>query len=171
MPTRTKILIAILALLIAFAFGRFTAPAKVVQTKEKTTTSEQTKEQTTNASQDAERNRHIERTTTEITKPDGTREVVTKVTEDSSTSRSSQSTTDNRQESSQASSEKSSKEITYGRDKVTIAALGGVSISFANGFGAPVYGAIISKPILGPITVGIWGLSNGVGGAAIGLTF
>lgn len=33
------------------------------------------------------------------------------------------------------------------------------------------YGLSITRPVLGPLTIGVWGLSDKTGGASIGLTF
>ncbi len=50
-----------------------------------------------------------------------------------------------------------------------------INVSVLGGFdkrtNLPTYGAAISREILGPITIGVWGLNNGSFGANIGLDF
>jgi len=35
----------------------------------------------------------------------------------------------------------------------------------------PTFGGSVTKPILGPVTMGLWALSNGNAGVSVGLTF
>lgn len=51
------------------------------------------------------------------------------------------------------------------RSKLAISALAGTDLS------KPIYGAAVSKEVLGPITIGIFGLSNASFGASVGLNF
>jgi hypothetical protein len=91
----------------------------------------------------------------EVDRPDGTKEITTEIVVDTHT------TTDTTVHSDQTT------ETTRGTSKVTVAALGGIRLSDPT----PLYGVSVSKPILGPITIGVWGLSNGTLGASVGLTF
>lgn len=62
-----------------------------------------------------------------------------------------------------------SKTIERAQDGVTIAALAGVDTSnLSKGF---VYGASVSKPILGPISLGAWFLTSGTIGMSVGIKF
>lgn len=97
---------------------------------------------------------HKKTTVVEKEKPDGTKEKKTIVEEDRDRSKS------------KTSSE--TEETLARRDRVSLSALGGFHF---NGESSPDYGISISKPVLGPITLGIWGLQSGVIGASIGLTF
>jgi hypothetical protein len=46
--------------------------------------------------------------------------------------------------------------------------LTGMSLS---SLGTPIYGGMLSKQLLGPISIGVWGLSNATGGFALGISF
>ncbi len=157
MENKTKIIIVSVALLVAFAFGRYSAPehvkieTKIVEIEKKVIDT------------DTLRDRHREVVIKEIVKPDGTKEKVTTTVEDSNTSRKT------RTEEETSRTENRSEEITRG-SKVTLAALIGSPLRLNSSF-EPIYGGIISKPILGPITVGVWGMSNNTAGFALGLTF
>lgn len=165
-----SILGAILALGVAFAFGRYTAPEKVKIEKEIVTVESTTKEEKKEVKTDAQRDKRVEKVTTEVVRPDGTKETTTRIVEDSKTTRQTDSGTDSREESRKASTEKSSETIEYGRDKLSLSMLAGAPISFTSGLGVIVYGGHIHRNFLGPISIGVWGLSNGTGGFSLGLT-
>lgn len=155
MTLKSKIFLVGLALLASYAFGRFSAPEKVkiekqiVEVEKKVT------------DRDAEKNTKKTTTTTKITHPDGRVEETTTVVEETNRKSSKTETS----ESGKSSSETT--ETTYSSSKVSVSGLWGIQI----GTPGVVYGASISKPILGPITVGAFGLSNGIVGGSIGLTF
>lgn len=134
--------VATAALLSAYALGRYTAPEVV---KEIIHTIVIEKEIV---------DKHKE--TEIIEHPDGSKE--TKIIEDY------HKTTDKSADS------ESSKESIRSASKVTVAALYGAQASLSATF-TPVYGLSISKPILGPFTVGAFGFSSGVVGLSVGLTF
>lgn len=46
-----------------------------------------------------------------------------------------------------------------------------VSVNFNGNLLSPVYGVSVSKEMIGPITVGAFGLTSGVVGASLGLNF
>ncbi len=95
------------------------------------------------------------KTVTEETEaPDGTKKKKTTVTEET--------------EKSKSKTDKESKEVFTGSSKVTVGALLGIRVYDAN---SQSYGLLISKPILGPITVGAFYLTPGILGASLGLTF
>lgn len=54
------------------------------------------------------------------------------------------------------------------RRTLTINALAGVS---TNDLSKPIYGFSVTKEVLGPVTVGAWGLTNGTLGVSLGLSF
>lgn len=96
---------------------------------------------------------------------DGSTEKTTVLTDDIS----SISKTDIAKDTTDSKSTESSKTVERATDKVTISALAG-----ANPFHPTdglTYGGHISKPLLGPITGGLWGLSTGTFGLSVGLTF
>lgn len=152
-----KFIALAVALLAAYAFGRFSAPEKVkIETKlvevekkiEKKETDRQNNKKTT--------------TVTEI-KPDGTK-TITKVTTDESTTKTNTGSI----EQSVKIDEKLN-ETTNSSSKVTISALAGVN-PFRIDQGVDL-GAMVSKPVLGPVTIGVFGFKSGSMGASVGLTF
>lgn len=152
MTQRTKYLLAVLALIAAFATGRYTVPSHtVIKTAE-------TDNKTDNKKVEDDKHKTI--TKTETIKPDGTREIKTTYRDDSVIKIDDKST--------DSDTKASLTEVTRGGDKITISALGGIDPFKV---GAPVYGLSVSKPILGPIAVGIWGLTDQTIGASIGLSF
>jgi hypothetical protein len=154
METKTKIIIVSIGLIAAFAVGRWAAPEKVrIETKvvEVEKKVEDTKKDVV---------KHKETHT--VKKPDGTEETTT--TEDTTTK------SDKHDTDSTTTETDTTKEVTRGSSKVTVLALAGLPVSF-NTAVVPIYGVSVSKPILGPITIGAWGLSNSTAGFSIGLTF
>lgn len=143
MDIKYKAGIAVVALSTSFAVGRYTVPEKI---KEVTKTVEVEKK---------DEDKHKVTHTTKDTKTDGETIVDQTVTEDTV-----KHETDNKDSSS-------TKQVTAGESKVTISALAGLSIPNST----PVYGLAVTKPILGPLTIGLFGLSNGTCGASLGLTF
>jgi len=152
-------LVAVTCLIGAFLAGRYTAPTKTLIT-EKTQTSAQISAQSATLS-DADT--QTETTVTTIEKPTGEKETVTHITKDTeaASKRVAESVA-----SSQTSTE-STKTIENAAGKVTLSALAGYSI---HDLGSPVYGGSVSKQILGPISVGVWGLSTGVFGVSVGVS-
>lgn len=156
MGTKTKVIIIAVSLLASYAFGRWSAPEKVkIETKivevEKKVKHEDKKSE-----------KHKKTTIVEITLPDGSKQKTTTITDDTETESKTKETDTAKR------SETDTKEVTRSSSKVTVSALAG---AFVNKFGLPVYGVAVSKPVLGPITVGAFGFQNGMGGLSVGLTF
>lgn len=143
----------------AFAAGRYTLPTKI-KTEIKTVTVEKIVYKKAIESQ---KNTHKKTMVVEIIKPTGEKQTTTVTTDESVSDKKTvaDKTTDTIQK------QDAKQEVTGSVSKVTISALGGVNIET----GLPTYGASITKPILGPVTVGIFGLSNGTAGASVGITF
>ena len=149
MTPAVKISIVAGAIILAAVIGRYTAPEKVrVETKTVTVEKVVTNTET-----------HKKTTTTDVVKPDGAHEIVTVATDDTNVHQ-----TDNVNASTSAVAE-----TTRGYSKTTLAVLGGLKPLSPSE--PPVFGGIVTRPILGPITVGVWGMSTGTFGAAFGLTF
>lgn len=153
MPTKTKAIIAAVALLVAFAAGRWLAPTKVV-TEIKTVEIERKET-------DEEKKKHQTIIITETKNPDGTVTKVTKIVNNSDTTKHE---TDDKTKSSDTV-----KTVTYASSRFHLAALGGMD--FNPSVPTPVYGAYLSKDILGPISAGVWGLTNKSFGVSLGLSF
>lgn len=146
MTPKAKLTYSAVALITAYAFGYWTAPEKIKTVEvEKITKNE-----------DENKNSHSVTERKEITRPDGTKEVteVTRIDTDSS------------KKSSETIEKEKLKEITKSGRKVSINLLAGITIKKL-----PVYGAAASATVLGPISVGVFGLSNGIYGAQVGLIF
>lgn len=159
MDTKYKIAIGVVGLTTAFAVGRYTVPERIkieIKTVEVEKIVYKEKE-------DTNTKKHKKTVVTEITKPDGQKEKHTEITydEDKEKKKQTDSTTDTDKTTDTV------KEVVKGDSKVTISALGGFDFSSKS----TVFGASVSKPVIGPITIGIWGLSNASCGASVGLTF
>lgn len=149
MTKKTKVLIISVALLTSFALGRYTVPTKTTETKDTSTTEDKTTDKT----------KHKKVTIVETTKPDGTKTKTTVITEDTDTHKTDDS----------ATHEIDTKETVRGDSKVTISLLGAIQVNdLTQGI---VYGLSATKPVLGPITIGVFGLTNKTVGASIGLSF
>jgi len=152
MTTKQIVIISIVVIAAAFAFGRWSAPEHVkIQTVE-------VEKKTDDKKVVVDDNKKT--TITETDKPDGTKTKVTVIT-DNKNSKSEDKSTDD-------TTKTVSKEIDKSSSKVTISMLAGASLTK---LGTPIYGGAISRPILGPITVGVFGFQNGVAGVSVGLTF
>ncbi len=161
MSTKTKVILATIALLVSFAVGRYTVPEKIrtekqiVEVEKKTETKES----------EANRNKHKETKVVEVVKPDGTKETTTTTTEDTQTDKKT-----NQQDNTQSTNTTTeTKEVTFGTQKTTLAFMAGARLSLDAQ--TPILGAQVYKPVLGPIGIGVWYLTNQTIGASIGLSF
>lgn len=165
METKYKVILTIVAVATVFAIGRYTAPEKIRIEKQIIEVEKKTENKNTDKNQD----KHTKTIIVEVTKPDGTKETTTTITDDTKTDTKTNVTrTDDTNKS-----EIDIKEVIRNHSVVTINALTGTSFSISPTptMGPAIFGAHITKSILGPITVGGWGLSNGTGGVSVGLTF
>lgn len=150
MTSRQKYILAGVLIIAAFASGRFLTPEKVrIETKivevEKKVKVKDKKKDTT---------------IIEITRPDGTKEKKTVITEDTKTK------TDQERKTDAVQTVERSRQA--GRTSVSILAGG----TLASGFTAPVvFGVHASRAVLGPVSVGVFGLSNGTLGGSLGVSF
>lgn len=156
MENKTKIIIAVCALATAFAIGRYTVPEKVrIETKiveiEKKVTD-----------QDKDKNEHKKTIIVVVTKPDGTKQSTTTISDDTDTK------TDTHQTDDISKTTDITKEITAGTQKTTVLGLVGMDLTKA---GLPDYGISVSKSVLGPVSVGVFGFKSGMVGAGVGLSF
>ncbi len=158
---KQKVIIGTIALATAYAAGRWASPTKVV-TKVQTVTVQQKVDKTQT---DTNRDKHVKTVVHEVRKPDGEVIKTVTITQDTQTARQTHKVATDDIDKTKSSE----KEVTYTQSKVTLSALAGVS--FAGVAPQMVYGASITKPVLGPVTVGAFGLSNGTVGASLGLTF
>lgn len=149
MTLKAKIVICFAILATAFAAGRYSVSGAIVKTTEQTTT-----DTTKQVDKDTHKN------TTTVTEEDGTgkKKTTTVVTEDTTT----RSKTDE-----VIKDDKSSVTTPVKRNTLNVSALASVDIKNF----VPVYGLSITKEVLGPVTVGAFGLTSGVVGVSLGLNF
>jgi len=158
--TKTKIIITVVVIAGSFAAGRFTAPSKIVEETKTQVAETEKKDEKTNE----QKHRDKKTVVVEVTKPDGTKERTITQTDITDTTKKSDTT----DQAKINIDESTKKEVTFGNSKVSIMGLGVVNIT---NLSVPAYGVAISKPILGPLTVGVLGLSTGQVGVSVGLTF
>lgn len=155
--SKWKLALAAVALLTAYAVGRWSAPEKVVIKKEIVEVEKKASQSDSDKEKRKDTETHI------IEHPDGTKETIITTHEEWEKHHHDSSTSDS------SSSTKDDKVVQSSSSKVTISVLGGANV---NSLGSPViWGGALTKPVLGPVTVGAWGLSNGTVGASVGLTF
>lgn len=63
---------------------------------------------------------------------------------------------------------KTDKEVKAVKASLNVSALGGVD--GMNNF-KPVFGVSVSKELIGPVTMGLWGITNGTIGVSLGVNF
>ncbi len=157
MRLRYKIIIIGGALLTSFAFGRYSAPVKIKTETKEVDTKHEVEDKTAN------QDKHKETVITETVKPDGTKEKVTKTIEDTHKQTDSTDTTQT------DSSKTETKEVTKEGRKVLLTGLIGVN-TLRPSLG-PIFGAQVQTTVVGPITAGIFGLTDGTAGVSLGLIF
>ncbi len=154
MTNKAKVALIVGSLATAFALGRYTLPAKIViQTVE---------HQAEVTKSDTDRDKHKETTVTETVKPDGSKETITKTTEDTKTVK--------KIDKAETSDKNTKSETTYAKSSLSVYGLVGYS-DVLSGHYVPVYGGLLSRPIFGPISIGGWFLTTGIIGVTIGLHF
>lgn len=151
------VMVAFVVVAASFAFGRYTAPETIKYEKQKT----QTVDTKTDSKSVRNQNRTIKTTT--IVKPDGSK--VIERTEVSGTI----SVRDSNTIGAERTDTTTKKEIVVSKQSTSVFALG--AVSFSNGSNSVGWGLGISRPVIGPISIGVFGLSLGVAGASVGLTF
>jgi hypothetical protein len=159
MTDKYKIVLLVVALAAAFACGRYLTPEKV---RTETETVEVEKKVYVHDAV-TDQMRHKKTTVVEVSKPDGSKEKTTVISDDTETSKTEHDGSSS--ESTKIGS--STSETTKGSSRVTISALA----AFDSRFTSPNYGASVTRPVLGPITLGLFALTPGIYGASVGLTF
>jgi hypothetical protein len=150
MDFKYKLGIGILALLTAFAVGRYSVSSPSVSTTEN-------KQVTDNKQTD--KDIHEKTTTTSTKKPNGEVQTVTVEVKDI-VSKADENTNTREQIQQTVSPTKHN----------TLNVSGLFALQPSNSL-RPLYGVSITKEILGPVTVGVFGLTNSTLGVSIGLSF
>lgn len=157
--TKTKVIISVVVVAGAFASGRYLTPEKIKIEVKTVEVEKKVKDTSTDTNQNKKKDTKI----VETKKPNG--EIVTETTITETT------VIDKKKEEQETiakiDKKDSTSETTKGDSKVTINALGGFDFRT----GLPVYGASVTKPVAGPLTLGVFGLSNTTVGASLGLQF
>jgi hypothetical protein len=164
MTTKYKVLVAAVSLVVAYAVGRYTAPVKIKTETKIVEVNKKTKKE----KEDISKDRHKKTTIEEVTMPDGTRKKTTTITDDTEYDKKK---TSNETEKSKRT-EKETKEVIKESSKLHLSGLFGANVS--GGIQqqiTPIYGIAVSKDVLGPISIGGFGLTNGVVGISLGLNF
>jgi hypothetical protein len=146
---KIKSISIIIVIVVSFIVGRYSAPEKI-KIEEKKVVAEAEKVFIDNQVETA-------KTTTSISKPDGTLYTRTKTTTKAKESASKQLT---------RSEDLSKNTEIINRSGVTVSVLAASNFSSLL---TPTYGVSVSKPIIGPIVIGAFGLVNGTVGLSLGL--
>lgn len=149
MTLRTKILIVALALLTSFALGRYSV------SNPHTITSSQ-KSADTKVTDD--KDTHTQTKIVESKAPDGTSTKTTII---------DTVVTDKKDFNKQVTSSSQTEIIPQKTGTLNLSIMAGYDYQHDQ----TVYGGIVTKEFLGPVTMGLFGLTNGVVGATIGLNF
>ena len=151
MTTKVKIAIAFIVVVAAFATGRYSVSQTTTTTKETVKQDDKI-----NENQDT----HVLTTTTTEKDPTGVEKTTTTTTSDTVLKETQDDTTNtNIQQTITVAAHK----------KVNVSILVGSNTS--NLLQPPNYGASVTAEVLGPVTVGVFGLNNGTLGASLGLDF
>lgn len=151
-------MIVIAALLVAFGAGRWSTPTKTIEDVHNVD------KEVKKENSESDKNKHIETTIVTVVKPDGTKESTTKIVSDSN------AVTKTRDTDSIAKDDTTHKETVRGSSPVTLSLLGAGN-PFGGGPQLLDYGLGVTKPVIGPLTIGIFGFKSGVIGASVGVTF
>ena len=147
---RNIIIACLVSSLVGAAFGYYLMPDKI-----KTEVRTETVTQCVEKSSDKKDNLK----TVIVQKKNG--DSITTITENSDTKTVADSQT------AASSTDSTYEKISHG-SKVSLSALVGTSVS---SFPISIYGIAVSRELLGPVTVGAWGLTDKTFGASIGLNF
>ena len=152
METKYKVILALILSIASFGFGRYSVNS-VNSVKKET--------QVINENDKKDENTHTVTKTVTIKQPDGATE--TTVTQDTSTNDDTQDITSTETQVSKTS------ETNNKTSQLNISALAAVKGN--NLIAAPIYGASLSKQLLGPVTIGVFGLTDSTIGVSLGINF
>jgi archaellum component FlaD/FlaE len=146
--------------LLAFAAGWYATPTKTVTV----TKTVEVEKKTETSKTDQDKKEHKDVTIVEVTKPDGSKEKRTEVRDSTETStQTNKSDTDQR-----STTTEQTKEVTAGGSTLTLSLLGGVYVTSPE---ETVYGGAVTHKFIGPLSLGVFGMSNKTGGLVVSLNF
>lgn len=164
MSTKLKVTLSVLALVTSYAFGYYEAPTKVKEVVHTVEVEKKVDDTKTDAAKDT----HKSTTVTVVQTPDGTKTTTTKVDEDTK----SDTKTDDKSQVSDTKTVDETKEVTKSGASTYISVLSRVDVLSSQVSGSPVvFGASVSKDILGPVQIGVFGYTDRTFGASVGLRF
>lgn len=167
-----KYVVAIAAsMLIGYAFGRWTTPTKIEIKKEVVTVEKKVLDTEELKRIESERNKKLRTITVEIKRPDGTIEKTTRHVESTTTNRTSNNQITIKEETQVETRTTESKVVENKKTGVTISAMSGIDVTNISVPLKPIYGGHVQKNVFGPIGVGAFGMSNGVCGFSLDLSF
>lgn len=165
MDTRTKIIIAAVALIGAFGAGWYLTPTKVVtKTEIKEVIKEVVKEKES-TTKDKKNDKVV--IVVETVYPDGRRVKETKIVDKGSVTVNIDK--DKSSETDKSTETKTEKTVERAAPSLAVSVLAAKDVT--NLSAPPAFGASVTKRILGPFTVGGFGLSNGTAGVSVGVLF
>lgn len=161
MSTKLKVTIVIVTVLSSYALGRYTAPVKI-QTETKIV---EVEKKVQDVKQDVSKDTHKKTTVVVERDPSGASKTTTTIDEDTDYDKKTKSDTINN--TSKLSDTK--KIVEKEKGHTTIMALSGININSSQKDLA--YGLGVNRTILGPIAIGVFGMTNGIAGCSVGLEF
>jgi hypothetical protein len=156
MTNKTIIIALVTCLGLGYAGGRYSKSDEVIET-------------TKIVNQDDKKNdinkdttRNTDKVIVIVHKPDGT--TMTTITDKTRTDThlADKSTDDSKTQTD------TFKEVLNNTNKVNVSLLVGTGLSLSSGL-TPIYGISLNKNFIGPITIGVWGMSNKTGGFSLGV--
>lgn len=142
--------------LVGTACGYFALPAKVVTKTETKVVTQIVKD----TSQDKEN--HLKVVIVEEKKPDGTVVTTTTKTQDTDTKTNTDTKINKDQDTT------TDKEVMYAKNSLTINALAATQIGDTSGV---LWGLQVTRKLIGPIQIGVFGLTNRTLGGSLGISF
>ena len=169
MDNRYKVGMVIIYTVVCLAVGRYTVSTKIVDTKSSTQIVNNKETKIDDKNVDKHDDKTTKQVVVQIVNKDGSAQTTTTtITEDKDNIiAKTDDKTVNLDNSSTINTE--TKTITKGGSKTNISLLGGVNLS--NPAGGMLYGLSVNREIIGPITLGVFGLSNGSAGLSLGINF
>lgn len=163
MQTKTKVTMMIVYSGGLIALGAFLVPTKTVTKIQTVEVEKKTSKDDTKIIQ----KKHRTATIVTVKKPDGESTTTTTITDDTGIDKDTKSTdtvVDNKDTKSEKTVEKTSGHL-------NISALAGANLFSDIKNSSILYGLGITRDLLGPFSVGLFGFNNGIAGCSIGLTF
>lgn len=169
MTTKQKVIGVVVLVVVSAAVGRFTAPEKVKIEKEiqiKEVVKEVVAKDTKSVKNKDQRKEVV---TSRIIRPDGTIEETSKTVLNTNVNDKKNVNLNKTTDLDKNLNSKESKVVEYRKSTTQLSVMAGVKINdLTSGMR---YGGAVSKDVLGPISIGVFGFTDGTCGASLGLRF